>query len=33
VRVVPRHSPHPTDGVRDLDIVGHIMPIRLGDDR
>lgn len=33
VRVVPKHSPHPTDGVRDLDIVGHIMPIRLGDDR
>jgi len=33
VRVVPKHSPHPTDGVRDLEIVGHIMPIRLGDDR
>lgn len=30
VRVVPRHSPHPTDGVVDLDIVGHIMPTRLG---
>lgn len=33
VRVVPKHSPHPTDGVRDLDIIGHIVPIRLGDDR
>lgn len=33
VRVVPRHSPYPTDPQVDLDIVGHIMPIRLGDDR
>lgn len=33
VRVVPRHSPYPTDGPVDLDIVGHIMPVRLGDDR
>jgi hypothetical protein len=33
VRVVPKHSPHPTDGVRDLEIVGHIMPIRLGVDQ
>jgi len=33
VRVVPRHSPHPSDGPVDLDILGHIMPVRLGDER
>lgn len=33
VRVVPRHSPHASDPQVDLDILGHIMPIRLGDDR
>lgn len=33
VRVVPRYSPYPTDPQVDLDILGHIMPIRLGGER
>lgn len=33
VRVVPRYSPYPTDPQVDLDILGHIMPVRLGDER
>lgn len=33
VRVVPRYSPYPTDPQVDLDILGHIMPVRLGDKR
>lgn len=33
VRVVPQYSPYPTDPQVDLDILGHIMPVRLGDKR
>lgn len=33
VRVAPRYSPYPTDPQVDLDILGHIMPVRLGDER
>ena len=33
VRVTPRFSPYPTDSPVDLDILGHIMPVRLGDER
>ena len=33
VRVAPRYSPYPSDPQVDLAVLGHIMPIRLGDER